>query len=152
MRGLIALALLAAFLTPLRAQDDLPEGKGRETIENTCNECHGTDRILTKLRSTAEWRSIATSMRAKGATMSDDELNTLVDYLSQNFGLVEDKVNVNKASAKELESALKLPAAEAQAIVRHREANGAFKEWRDLLKVKGVDRARIEAVKDRLDF
>ena len=145
------MALLAAF-TPLRAQDDLPEGKGRETIENTCNECHGTDRILTKLRTTAEWRAIAINMRDKGATMSDDELNTLVEYLAQNFGLVEEKVNVNKATAKELESKLKLRAAEAEAIVRHRAANGAFKEWRDLLKVKGVDRARIEAVKDRLEF
>ena len=38
------------------------------------------------------------------------------------------------------------------AVVRYRESKGPFREWRDLLKVEGVDRARIEAVKDRLAF
>src|SRR5438876_12148179 len=29
------------FGLPLAAQDDLPNGKGKETLENTCSECHG---------------------------------------------------------------------------------------------------------------
>jgi competence ComEA-like helix-hairpin-helix protein len=145
----------------LRAQDDLPEGKGRVTLENTCSECHGLDRILTKLRPTAEWRSIVAEMRLKGATMSDDEFKTLVEYLAENFGEPErkaeadrkpQKVNVNRATGGELESALGLRASDAAAIVRHRESKGPFREWRDLLKVDGVDKARIEAVKDRLAF
>jgi competence ComEA-like helix-hairpin-helix protein len=140
---LLALALAATVF-----QDDLPPGKGRETLENTCTECHGVDRALTRLRTTAQWREIAVRMRGKGATMSDEELTTLVEYLAQNFGAVD----VNKADARELEKELGLSARVAAAVVRYREAKGPFREWRDLLKVQGVERARVEAVKDRLIF
>ena len=136
---------------PLAAQDDLPEGKGKETLENTCSECHGLDKVLSALRSRERWRTIAIEMRSKGATMSDSELDTLVEYLFQYFGTVE-KINVNKATAKELETALQLTVREAAAVVRYREAKGLFKEWRDLTKVDGIDKAKIEMKKDLLTF
>src|ERR1051325_6731855 len=83
-------ALLAAtavlLCLSLAAQEKLPEGKGKETLENTCTECHGLDKALSRLRTLPRWRSIALEMRSKGATMSDTELNTLVDYLFLNFG------------------------------------------------------------------
>ena len=92
--------------------------------------------------------------------MTDGELNTLVEYLYQNFGTdesepkakPEQKINVNKATAKELETALQFTASEAAAVVRYRQAKGPFRQWRDLTKVGGVDKARIEANKDRLSF
>ena len=148
---LCVVALFFGFGLPLAAQDELPNGKGKETLENTCSECHGLDRILSALRSRERWRAIAIDMRSKGATMSDSELDTLVEYLSQYFGAVE-KVNVNKASAKELEIALQLTAREAAALVRYREAKGPFKEWRDLTKVNGVDKAKLEAKRDQITF
>ena len=126
----------------------MPPGKGKETLENTCTECHGLDSVFDRLRTTTQWRDIATKMRRKGATMTDDELKTLVEYLAQNFGAV----NVNQAGAAELVKELGLSREAAAALVRYREAKGPFREWRDLLKVEGVDRARIEAVKDRLVF
>ena len=167
--GRLAILWLPAILTTcalaVSAQDDLPEGKGKETLENTCTECHGLDKALGQLRTGPQWRAIAVRMRLKGATMSDDELNTLVEYLSQNFGAVEErepksasatnraaKVEVNKASAKEIETVLKLRPAEAQAIVRYREANGPFRAWPDLTKADGIEKSRIEAVKDRIKF
>ena len=142
--------LLFSLAIPLIAQDDLPEGKGKETLENTCTECHGLDKALAKLRTRENWQSIAVLMRSRGATMSDDELKTLVDYLFQNFG--KDEVNVNKAPAREIETALQIPLKEAIAIVRHRDANGPFKEWQEVAKVAGVDKAKIEAKKDRIAF
>ena len=151
----VRLCVVALFLfgfgLPLTAQDDLPDGKGKETLENTCSECHGLDKVLSALRSRERWRAIAIEMRTKGATMSDSELDTLVEYLSQYFGAVE-KVNVNKASAKELEIALQLTAREAAALVRYREVKGLFKEWRDLTKVNGVDKAKIAAKRDQITF
>lgn len=150
---------------PVAAQEDLPAGKGKVTLESTCTECHGLDQALTRLRTERQWRDIATRMRSKGATMTDDELNTLVEYLSLNFGSVETEetkargkgetgqaVNINKAAAREIEAALKLRAADAAAIVRYREANGPFKEWRDLIKVEGIDTARLGRAKDRIRF
>ena len=158
----MALIVLALCL-PIAAQDDLPEGKGKETLENICTECHGLDKILSQFRSRERWRAIAVAMRSKGATMSDSELNALVDYLFQHFGTVEtseakpeagerEKINVNKAAAKELATVLQLTPSEAAAIVRFRETNGPFKEWRDLTKVDGVDKTKIEARKDQLTF
>jgi len=141
---------LLALALPLTAQDDLPDGKGKETLENTCTECHGLDKVLAELRNRERWKSIAVVMRSKGATMTDDELNTLVDYLYQNFG--KDEVNINQAPAKEIESVLGITAKEAEAIVRHRESKGLFKQWAEVAKVGGVDRAKIEARKDRLVF
>jgi competence protein ComEA len=141
------LALLLV-LAAAAAQDDLPPGKGKETLENTCTECHGLDQVLDKLRTPAQWQKIATNMRSKGATMTDDELKTLVEYLSQNFGAVD----VNRAAAAELQKELGVSGGVAAAIVRYRESKGAFREWKDLLKVEGVERAKIEAMKDRLVF
>src|SRR5258706_14624086 len=107
------LALASAFLClSLAAQIDLPEGKGKHTLENTCTECHGLEKALDKPRSEQEWRDVAKEMRSFGATMTDVELNDLVEYLVQNFGATEkkstDKINVNKATAKQLEAALQL--------------------------------------------
>ena len=150
MRFWVALFFVGWGL-PLTAQDDLPYGKGKETLENTCTECHGLDKVLSALRSRERWRTIAVEMRSKGATMSDSELDTLVEYLFQYFGAVE-KINVNKATVKELETALQLTAREAAAVVRYRETKGLFKEWRDLTKVDGVDKAKIEAKRDQLTF
>ena len=158
----IALLCVGVGLGIAAQDDELPEGRGKETLENTCTECHGLDKILGKFRTKPRWRKIATDMRANGATMSDSELETLIEYLYANFGTDEPeakaaepaaaKVTVNQASAKDLETGLQLTAGEAAAIVRHREANGPFKQWQDLTKVDGVDKAKIEAKKDQLTF
>ena len=144
--------VLLALAMPLAAQEDLPEGKGRVTLENTCTECHGLDKALKRLHTERQWREIAVRMRSKGATMSDDELNDLVAYLTQNFGDVEPKVRINQASAGEIQAALDLRPADCTAIVRYREEKGPFKEWGDLAKVKGLDRGKLESVKDRIAF
>ena len=61
-------------------------------------------------------------------------------------------VNVNKASAADLESGLALTAKEAAAIVKYRTDKGAFKAVDDLKKVPDLDFKKIEAQKDRLVF
>ena len=154
LRWIWKILLLAGFLVPAPAQDDLPAGKGKEILENTCTECHGLDKVLSQLRTERQWREIAVRMRSKGATMSDDELKTLVEYLAQNFGAVEKdrRININQASAKEMENALELRPRDCAAIVRYREKNGPFTEWRDLRKVSGIDKSKLEAVKDRIAF
>jgi len=148
-KGPVALASALLCLS-LAAQVDLPEGKGKHTLENTCTECHGLEKALDKPRSEQEWRDVAKEMRSFGATMTDVELNDLVEYLVQNFGA--SKINVNKATAKELQVALQLTASESAAVIRYRDANGAFKDWRDLTKIEGIDKSKIEAKKDQLTF
>ena len=49
-------------------------------------------------------------------------------------------------------SRLSLKRSEASAILRYRKEHGDFKSIEDLLKVPGIDAAKIEAKKDRLVF
>jgi len=50
-----------------------------------------------------------------------------------------DAVNINTASAEEISEALKgVGNSKAEAIVRYREANGAFKDVDELVNVKGI--------------
>src|SRR5579863_9077161 len=78
----------------------------------------------------------------------------IVEYLAKTFPALIDikKVNVNTAAAKDIETTLELSPETAAAIVRYREQNGAFKTIDDVKKVPGVDAAKIESKKDRLEF
>jgi len=101
-------------------------------------------------------------MVSRGAEGTDDEIQTVVEYLSKNFGLdspppaaekpATSSVHVNQASAAELAATLEIPSAQGEAIVAYREQNGKFKDWHDLAKVPGVDAGKIEANKDHLIF
>jgi competence protein ComEA len=79
------------------------------------------------------------------------ERAAIVEYLSSNF-MPGGKIYVNKAKAKDLETALELSSADAEAIVRYREEKGSFRTLDDLKKVPGLDAGKVEARKDRLDF
>ena len=59
---------------------------------------------------------------------------------------------MNKATAKDLENSLRIPAKQAAAIVQQREEKGDFKSLDDLEKVPGIDAGKIEANKKRLAF
>lgn len=81
--------------------------------------------------------------------VTQPERDKIVEYLAKSFPA---KVNVNKAEAKEIETALELSAAECAAIVRYREQMGDFKSLDDLKKVPGLDAGKMESRKDRLEF
>jgi competence ComEA-like helix-hairpin-helix protein len=55
---------------------------------------------------------------------------------------------VNKASAEEIAAGLDFSAKDSESIVEYREKNGAYKNWKDLIKV--VDAAKVESKKDHI--
>jgi competence protein ComEA len=147
-----ALAISAAlFLTVAKAQEKLPNGPGRETMKRVCGGCHSAENVAGMAKTREEWGALVGEMAADGAQGTEDEFNEIVDYLAIAFPKTP-KINVNKASAKDLESALELSAKEADAIVHYRVEKGSFKSVEDLEKVPGVDAKKIEAKKDRLIF
>jgi len=92
-------------------------------------------------------------MVALGFKATDQELRTILDYLIKNFpGEELPPLNVNKATAIELESRLSLRRSQAAAIIQYRTRNSNFKSLEDLKRVPGVDAAVLEAKKDRLTF
>ena len=132
----------------------LPDGPGKATTQKVCGTCHGAELALGRQETRETWAAIVDDMIQRGATGSDDEFYEVVDSLARNFPPTSPvtKINVNKASAKDLESTLRLPAKQAAAIVRYREEKGVFRSIEDLKKVPDIDAAKIEANKKRLAF
>jgi competence protein ComEA len=163
--------LLSAMVHPLSSsaqesggkRKELPEGKGKNMVAAVCSSCHGLSVITDSKRNLQDWKDIVDQMVAHGAPLQDDEVDIVTQYLAKNFALedsppdskaepVKTKINMNKSSAKELESGLELTEKEASAIVSYREKHGDFKNEDDLKKVDGIDVKKIEAAKDRLTF
>jgi competence ComEA-like helix-hairpin-helix protein len=128
----------------------LPEGKAKALVESSCGECHGLDQVVSNPMSADKWRATVTKMVKKGATLSPEQIDSVVEYLSVYF--TPDKINVNTASSQDLQTGLQLSAANADAIVAYRKANGNFKDLSSLGKVTGVDSNKIEAKKDLIAF
>jgi competence ComEA-like helix-hairpin-helix protein len=127
----------------------LPDGKGRDAVENACTVCHTADRIMRQSLTADQWRSEVRTMVENGASLNPDEWEPVVAYLTKNFG---PKVNVNRDSAQDIAAGLQLSKAEAEAIVAYRAANGAFKELKDLQKVPGLDTAKLTTQEKRIAF
>jgi competence protein ComEA len=135
----------------LHAQDIvLPDGKAKSLVQDTCTECHGLETVVATGMSSTEWRDTVKQMVRRGAALKPDQIDTVVDYLSVYFGA--EKINVNTASAQELQNALKVTAEQAAAIVAYRKANGNFKDLDGLKKVTGLDAAKLDAKKDSIGF
>jgi competence protein ComEA len=154
------------YLAFVLASDDntLPPGEGQAIVQQKCVSCHALKVVTGKKASRQQWSTTVDQMITRGADVSEDDVETLVDYLTKNFGPAAVKagaeeghdrtgpVNVNAASASEIAAALDLTEQESTAIVSYRKQHGNFKEWRDLTKVPDVDAKKIESNKDRLVF
>jgi len=144
-----ALMLFPLFFCLPAQPQELPEAKGRDLYEKICGSCHGTD-VVFKTRTTKEkWKNTVDEMAARGAEGTDEQLDTIIDYLAKCFG---PRVNVNKAAAKELETQFELTGTEAEAIVKYRQDKGDLKDVADLKNVPGLDFKKIESVRYRIIF
>jgi competence protein ComEA len=141
--------LAGALLASIAAAQGLPDGPGKELVETICSECHEPTRVIGQQRTKADWQLKVTEMLQEDQDVTQLERDTIINFLAAHF---PKKVNVNKAAAKELETGLELSSKEAEAIVRYREEKGVFKIVDDLKKVPGLDAAKVEARKERLEF
>ena len=148
-----SLLALAPVLNAEVSAPILPDGPGKQTTINVCGTCHGVERVAAVHQSRREWENTISKMVSMGANASDDELNTVLDYLSKNFPAAPLRpVDINTAPAVELESSLLLLKSEADAVIRYRSENGNFRSLDDLRKVPGLDFHKIESKKDRIVF
>ena len=136
----------------LKAQGPLPDGPGKEVLQEACTVCHAVSMITGTRRSPVDWGNTVDDMIGRGAPLMEGERALLLQYLAKNFGPASSRININQATSKQLETGLALSAKEAEEIVRFREQNGNFRTWDDLGKVPGVDLKKIEAKKDQVSF
>jgi competence ComEA-like helix-hairpin-helix protein len=122
---------------------------GEEMTEKLCDTaCHTLDKVYEKRRTPREWGEVMTQMATAGAAATDAQFATVKRYLIRYFGIVP----VNTATADELSAVLGLSPKDAKAIVDHRNTHGPFKDTATLLKVPGIDKAKIEAQPEALVF
>jgi competence protein ComEA len=134
--------------SPGVVQDPFPEATGKTALLKVCGNCHGAETVIQTLRTRQEWSDVIDQMARFGAEASDQEFDQILEYLARHFS----PIRVNKATAKELEATLDVPAAVAEAIVAYRGEKGEFKTVEDVKKVPGLESATIEARKARLVF
>ena len=150
--GLPALAA-GAFFLPALARAAMPDGPGKDTMVNACSQCHEPERAAALRQDRDHWEATIDGMIAQGAQVDDDQFKAILEYLSKAFPPVPPKsINLNTATAADMEKALGLVPAESAAIIQYREANGKFTSIDDLKKVSGVAFSKIEAQKDHISF
>jgi cytochrome c5 len=64
------------------------EGSGaKDLFENKCSICHSIDRPKSKKKTQEGWETTVLRMKTvNGAPVTDEEAQTIIDYLSENYG------------------------------------------------------------------
>ena len=90
MKGLEVFGAVAALTlfatTQVNAQGALPQGEGRDIVAVACTQCHALTPILTGREGTAGWTKHVHNMVLRGAQLSPSEAETVIRYLTANFG------------------------------------------------------------------
>jgi competence protein ComEA len=79
-----------------------------------------------------------------------EEMTGSVAELSQSGSMNEGKVNLNKATAAELETLSGIGPAKANAIIEYREVQGPFKTIEDLMEISGFGEKTFEKLKENI--
>lgn len=123
---------------------DLPDGPGKTDLLKVCQDCHDTSVIIADNRTRDAWQKVIAKMADRGADGTDEQYEAIVSYLTKNFG----RINVNKATADEIRSGIGFTPEESDAIVKYRDKNGPYKDWRGLKSA--IDPAKVDAKKDHI--
>jgi competence ComEA-like helix-hairpin-helix protein len=135
----------------LAAQNVLPDAPGRDVTVKLCANCHAVETVASVRHTPEGWRDVIAKMVAAGAEGTEQEFESVFQYLSTQFPVEAQKaLNLNTATAIELESVASLLRKEAAALIAHREKSGPCKKLEDLKKIAGIDYKKIEARKERL--
>ena len=72
---------------PSQTDADLfPDGPGKDIVVKTCLTCHNSKIATSKPGTEDEWADVVNQMMGKGAVLSDDEVDQVVEYLAKHFG------------------------------------------------------------------
>ena len=135
----------------LDAQQALPDAPGKDITVKVCASCHAAETVASVRHTPDGWRDVIAKMVAAGAEGTEQELEAVFQYLSTHFPAETQKaLNLNTATAVDLESVAGLLRKEAAAVIAHRQKNGPCKKLEDLKKVTGLDYKKIEARKELL--
>lgn len=118
------------------------------TMQRVCIGCHPFENIIRTRRTVREWSDQVANMAQRGAPGTDKDFALVKRYLTRWYGVVR----VNSATAEELSAVLGLPAKVAAAVVDYRKQHGNIADMAGLLKIEGVDKAKLEEQPEALLF
>lgn len=146
----VGLAATSAAGADPGARQELPPGQGRDLTLGMCSgECHGVEKFMSEHRSKSQWLDTIDNMKHEGAKGTDEEFKAVTSYLIAHFGV---QVKINQATVKQIDDVLDLEPGQAEAIVKYREANGPFADWKALMAVPGLDPKKLEEQKSNVIF
>lgn len=149
----IILPLATTLVFAATAAAELPPGPGKEETIRACSRCHSPELAAAQHQTREQWQVTISKMANLGAEATDNEFESILDYVASHFGpAAAQPVNINKATAVEIESVLEITRSESKAIVQYRQQNGAFKTVDDLSRVPGLDFKKAAARKSLVLF
>jgi hypothetical protein len=84
-RTFIAIFLIGFFSAKIQAQGAFPEGEGRDKVFVSCVQCHGLGHLTRVSLNTEQWENAVYDMVARGAAIDIDDLDSIKNYLINNF-------------------------------------------------------------------
>ena len=146
------LAILLVSLT-LTLSAQLAEGPGMKEAEKNCKSCHEIERSISLRQDLSGWNNTIAKMVGFGMRSAESDLAIVAEYLAKNYPAdALTPLNVNTATAVELESRLSMKRSQAAAFLAHREKVGKIKTFADLNKAPGIDPEKVEAKKTQIIF
>ena len=118
-----------------------------QAVKEVCGRCHAPSVFMKQARSWDRWNDVFADMTQRGAKGTDEQLARVTTYFLENLTLV----NVNNSPADELTGVLGVSDEVAQAIIERRQRQ-PFANLAQLSAVPGVDSARLEQRKARIQF
>jgi len=150
-RLLVVVSVAGVLSGAALMQAQLPDAPGKDETVRVCGSCHAVERALSVRLSREGWQDTIAKMVDLGAKASDEERATVLNYLAEHFkGEAPRPLNLNTATAIELESIVGLLRKESAALIAHRKTSGPCKSLDDVKKAPGVPFKKIDEHRDRL--
>ena len=144
-------ALLPAANKPAEQAKFLADGADKMLVARRCATCHAAGNFTKFRKSEEQWGQVMADMINRGAEIPDDDYDLIVAYLTSNYG-PDAKLSINRAPVEEVGKLLALAKEEAKSLVSHRDSQGPFQNFDDLLKVPGLDPKKLEAKRSLLAY
>jgi cytochrome c5 len=76
----------AQTTAPVGNSAAMPDGAGKAIVQKQCAVCHAVTVVTAKHASRSEWEQVVNQMVSRGADLSDDDIDTVLEYLTKNYG------------------------------------------------------------------
>lgn len=86
IRNLLVVFISFTFNNTLIAADTLDNNESKRLYESVCTQCHGLQMIEKTRNGRTGWENTVHKMVVAGAQLTVDEMESVIDYLSQRYG------------------------------------------------------------------